>query len=127
MKLHKRLFAAVLAISFAAWIASAQTSGKKSDTEKMPGKSAAKEPATTAGKSAAATPSSAKIDINSASKEELMTLPGIGDATAQKIIEGRPYKSKAQLKSKTIVPDATYDKISDRIIAHQNTAKQTKP
>jgi DNA uptake protein ComE-like DNA-binding protein len=62
------------------------------------------------------------IDINSASKQELMTLPGIGDAYSQKIIDNRPYRGKNDLVRKNIVPQATYDKISGQIIAKQNTA-----
>jgi len=59
------------------------------------------------------------LDINSASKAELTTLSGIGDAYSQKIIDGRPYKRKDELVSKKIVPQATYDKIKDLIIARQ--------
>lgn len=59
------------------------------------------------------------IDINAASEQQLKSLPGIGDAYAKKIIAGRPYAKKDQLKSKNIIPAATYDKIQDKIVARQ--------
>jgi competence protein ComEA len=59
------------------------------------------------------------VDINSASKEELTALPGIGDAYSQKIIDGRPYHSKRDLLTKKILPQATYDQVKDKIIAHR--------
>jgi DNA uptake protein ComE-like DNA-binding protein len=59
------------------------------------------------------------LDVNSASKADLQTLPGIGDTYAQKIIDGRPYQRKDQLVSKKIIPQATYDKIKDLLVARQ--------
>ncbi|HEY6867633.1 MAG TPA: helix-hairpin-helix domain-containing protein [Candidatus Eisenbacteria bacterium] len=70
--------------------------------------------------------SAPKIDINSCTKEELMTLPGVGDVTADKIIAGRPYKSKKDIESKKIVTSKEYSKISGHIIAKQETAPAAK-
>ena len=65
----------------------------------------------------------AQIDINSASADELKSLAGIGDAYSAAIIKNRPYANKSQLVSRKVVPQATYDKISDKIIAKQSKAK----
>ncbi|MEH3145657.1 MAG: helix-hairpin-helix domain-containing protein [Methylobacterium frigidaeris] len=66
-----------------------------------------------------AAPKPAPIDINSASKDQLDALPGIGPARADAIIKGRPYRGKDELLSKKILPSGVYDGIRDKVIAHQ--------
>ena len=72
---------------------------------------------------AAAKPASeataALVDLNSASKADLMKLPGIGEAISAKIIAGRPWANKAQLLAKGLVTKPAYDKLSARVIAKQ--------
>ena len=62
-----------------------------------------------------------QVDVNSASKEELEALPGIGPALADKIVQNRPYKAKRELVSRNVIPESTYKKVKDQLVAHRTS------
>jgi competence protein ComEA len=104
--MSKRLMTRILVAFFALSLISGMAMGQ-----------AAKTPSKTSSATAA---KEDLLDINSASKDQLDALPGIGAAYSQKIIDGRPYAKKTDLVRKKILPQATYNKIKDKIIAKQN-------
>ncbi|MDD5711958.1 MAG: helix-hairpin-helix domain-containing protein [Smithellaceae bacterium] len=114
----------LLALTFATTSIAADTKAVKPTT--APAVAApAKAPAKPEMKVPAKMPAKAElVDINSATKEQLMAL-SLTDADAQKVIAGRPYAKKDQLKIKKIIPDASYEKIKDKIIA-KRAAKPKK-
>ena len=66
---------------------------------------------------APAAPAASLIDINSASRDDLMTLEGIGEVRADAIIRARPFKAKTDLVERRLIPEALYDKIADKVMA----------
>ncbi len=65
----------------------------------------------------AAPATSGQIDLNSASRDDLMTLDGIGEVRADAIIRARPFKAKTELVERRLIPEALYEKIADKVMA----------
>ena len=127
-KLTLSLLALVVALLMTGMTARAQDTGAKSSAQAagQESKSAAKNTGKAAEKGAtkAEDKITGKVDVNSASKEDLEKLPGIGPATADKIIANRPYTTKRDLLTKKIVGQKEYEAIRDKIVAHKATAKK---
>lgn len=85
----------------------------------VPAAKAAAPAAAAAAAAPAAVKASDRIDLNSASEQELATLPGIGEARAKAIVKGRPYSGKDDLVKKKVLSEGVYDKLKDLVIARQ--------
>ena len=110
-KSFARLFAIALTLVLVSSLGFAQAAGTTKEKSKG---------------AAAASSDTKLVDLNTASKEELDALPGIGAAYSQKIIDNRPYKAKTDLVRKKVIPEATYNKIKDKVIAKQDTGTKEK-
>lgn len=123
-KVVSLLFALVLgaALSFAQSTPSSSNAGQSTSNDTTTTTTTTTKKTIHHNKQAAAsssTSASDKLDINTATKEQLEALPGIGPKYSQKIIDGRPYRAKSDLVSKNIIPRSVYEKIKGELIAHR--------
>jgi competence protein ComEA len=114
-KLMKLVFPVILAVALA--LGTIGSAGAQSSTDSSMSAKASK----------AIAAMKEKLDINSATKDQLDAIPGIGKGYAEKIIAGRPYRTKRELVTKKVIPQSLYEKIKDQIIAHHSTATASSP
>ena len=119
-----RWFALALAMVLGFSLTLAQTAEKVESKTKSAGKAVAQGTTSAATTVKNSVTETKLVDLNSASKAELEELPGIGTTYSQKIIDNRPYRAKTDLVRKKVIPQATYNKIKDKVIAKQDTAKK---
>lgn len=115
-----RIESAFVVLALAVWAGPAAAAGSGAASAPAARASAAQD------KAARTTPAK-PVDINSASRAQLKTLPGIGDAEAAKIIAARPYRSKAELATRNVIPLGIVLSLKDRIIAIQKLDPKGRP
>jgi len=96
----RRLVGVAILLAGSRWCGAAQAPAKQSVSEKIAA-------------------DAAKLDLNTATPEQLKALPGMGDAYVKRVVEGRPYTAKNQLTTRGILPTEEYERIKEQVIAHR--------
>ena len=108
----------VLALATLATLSLLTASTAHAQATAKPSMPAATVPAKPAAAKPAASAAQARLDLNTATRDELAALPGIGDTLAAAIIQHRPYRQANDLVSKKVIPEAAYQKIRSKVVAH---------